>query len=48
MEAMIGQRCGKPFDNIKGIEIHRKDSRLNYSVENSVLLCRPCHQTLHE
>ncbi len=39
------QRCGKKFGNLKGVEIHRKDSDKIYSVENCELLCRPCHQT---
>jgi 5-methylcytosine-specific restriction endonuclease McrA len=38
------QGCGKEFQNLKGIEIHRKDSSLEYSTENCELLCRPCHQ----
>ena len=38
------QDCGKIFSSIKGVEIHRKDESLGYSVENCDLLCRPCHQ----
>jgi len=38
------QDCGKEFSSIKGVEIHRKDSRLEYSKENCELLCRLCHQ----
>jgi hypothetical protein len=38
------QICKKKFSNIKGVEIHRKNSSLGYSVENCDLLCRPCHQ----
>jgi hypothetical protein len=41
------QQCGKSFDSIKGVELHRKNSRLDYSVNNCVLLCDPCHQMLH-
>lgn len=38
------QSCGNPFDDLKGVEIHRKDSRRNYSNDNCLLLCRPCHE----
>lgn len=38
------QGCGKDFDSLKGVEIHRKDSRRNYSKDNCLLLCRPCHE----
>jgi len=38
------QKCGQKFKDMKGIEIHRKDSEKIYSVENCELLCRPCHQ----
>lgn len=38
------QSCRKEFSNIKGLEIHRKDSDLGYSKENCELLCRLCHQ----
>ena len=38
------QRCGKEFESIKGVEIHRKDREKIYSVENCELLCRQCHQ----
>ena len=39
------QLCDKPFDTLKGVEIHRKDSSKVYSIKNCQLLCRPCHQT---
>jgi len=38
------QICGRKFSSIKGVEIHRKDESLGYSIENCDLLCRPCHQ----
>jgi hypothetical protein len=38
------QGCGKDFDSLKGVEIHRKDSRRNYSKDNCLLLCRPCQE----
>ncbi|HEW78671.1 MAG TPA: hypothetical protein ENH34_01710 [Phycisphaerales bacterium] len=38
------QICGRKFSSIKGIEIHRKNESLGYSIENCDLLCRPCHQ----
>jgi len=38
------QRCRRKFKSIKGVEIHRKDSRKIYSVGNCQLLCRECHQ----
>jgi hypothetical protein len=36
--------CGKKFNTLKDVEIHRNDSARGYSVENCILLCRPCHQ----
>jgi len=38
------QSCGKEFETIKGVEIHRKDPSTGYSVENCELLCCRCHQ----
>ena len=38
------QDCGIKFSNIKGVEIHRKDSSLCYSVDNCELMHRKCHQ----
>ena len=38
------QSCGKKFQTIKGVEIHRIDGKTGYSVENCELLCRSCHQ----
>lgn len=35
--------CGQAFESIKGVEIHRIDRHEIYSIENCVLLCRPCH-----
>jgi 5-methylcytosine-specific restriction endonuclease McrA len=40
----VCQRCRRKFESIKGVEIHRKDNRKIYSVENCQLLCRECHQ----
>ncbi|MCE5327689.1 MAG: HNH endonuclease [Planctomycetaceae bacterium] len=39
--------CGEPFESIKGVEIHRKNGAVAYSVENCELLCRECHQELY-
>jgi hypothetical protein len=38
------QKCGKQFESIKGVEIHRINNAEIYSVKNCILLCRPCHQ----
>ena len=38
--------CKEPFSSLKGVEIHRKDGDIDYSVENCELLCRECHQEL--
>ncbi len=38
------QKCGEEFKSIKGVEIHRKNSKKGYSVKNCQLLCRECHQ----
>ena len=40
------QGCSQPFDSLKGVEIHRRDRTLAYSVENCELMCRECHQEL--
>ena len=40
------QACKEPFPSLKGVEIHRKDGNVDYSVENCELLCRECHQEL--
>jgi len=40
------QRCGRKFATLKGIEAHRKDKSLGYSVANCELVCRHCHQKL--
>ncbi len=39
--------CGEAFESIKGVEIHRKNGAVAYSVENCELLCRECHQELY-
>lgn len=38
------QWCGKDFDVLKDVEIHRKESNLCYSLSNCELLCRSCHR----
>lgn len=38
------QVCGKEFQTLKGVEMHRKDGARAYSISNCELLCRPCHQ----
>jgi uncharacterized protein len=38
------QKCGKQFESIKGVEIHRINNAEIYSIKNCILLCRPCHQ----
>ena len=40
------QACHQPFKSLKGVEIHRRNQDLAYSVENCELLCRECHQEL--
>jgi hypothetical protein len=40
------QACGQPFNNLKGVELHRTDSSKGYSIENCELLCRECHQEI--
>lgn len=40
------QACGKKFSTIKGVEIHRKNEALGYSVKNCELMHRKCHQKL--
>ncbi len=40
------QSCKKKFSSLKGVEIHRKDGSLPYSLDNCQLLCRPCHQKI--
>jgi hypothetical protein len=37
------QKCGEPFKSLKGVEIHRTDSQA-YSLSNTMLLCRSCHE----
>ncbi len=36
--------CGKEFNSLKNVEIHRKDTTEGYSINNCQLLCRRCHQ----
>jgi len=38
--------CGQGFKSLKGVEIHRKNGKLAYSVDNCELLCRDCHEEL--
>ncbi|MDP6380040.1 MAG: hypothetical protein QF662_01740 [Phycisphaerae bacterium] len=40
------EACAQEFKSLKGVEIHRKDSKLTYSLENCELVCRECHQEL--
>lgn len=37
--------CGKGFDSLKGLELHRIDPTRGYTIENCELLCRKCHQS---
>lgn len=37
------QGCGKEFRSLRNVELHRKRSSLDYSIENCELLCRDCH-----
>ena len=39
------QVCGRAFSSLKGVEIHRKNPDLGYSVDNCELLCHKCHQS---
>ncbi|MCD4699256.1 MAG: HNH endonuclease [Phycisphaerae bacterium] len=41
------QACGQAFGSLKGVETHRKNTDLGYSLENCELLCRECHQELN-
>ena len=36
--------CGKTFDKIKGVELHRLDRSRGYYEDNCVLVHRECHQ----
>lgn len=36
--------CGKAFPSSKGVELHRENPDVGYSLENCILLCWPCHQ----
>ena len=38
--------CGRTFTTPKGVEIHRKDGRKAYSLENCEVVCHECHQEL--
>jgi len=38
--------CGKPLAELKGLDLHRRDPGLDYSMENCVLLHPRCHVTL--
>lgn len=40
------QACRQPFTTLRGVELHRKDSSLGYSIENCEFLCRDCHRQL--
>lgn len=37
---------GKGAESLKGLELHRVDPNLSYSIDNCVLLHRECHQGL--
>lgn len=45
-----GQRkcllCGKNFESLRGVELHRVDESLHYFEANCQLLCKSCHQGL--
>lgn len=36
--------CGKHFESLKYVELHRIDPERSYSIDNCTLLCRTCHQ----
>lgn len=40
------QHCKKKFSSLKGIELHRINSSLEYSVENCELIHKHCHQKI--
>lgn len=40
-------KCNKRFPALNGVHIHREDGDAGYSLQNCILLCRPCHQKLH-
>ena len=40
--------CGKPFEQKKGVHIHRLDASKGYSDENCVLMHSDCHEKCHK
>ena len=40
--------CGKKIKELKGVHIHRRDSRKAYSLENCQLMHPKCHQQHHK
>ena len=40
--------CGKKIKELKGVHIHRIDSRKAYSLDNCQLMHPKCHQLLHK
>lgn len=41
-------KCGKEFETVKGVELHRVNGSQVYSVDNCQLLCKPCHMAIGE
>ena len=39
-----GTPCGRAFDSLKGVELHRKDGSSGYSLDDSEALRRGFHQ----
>ncbi|MEM2618927.1 MAG: hypothetical protein QW356_05535 [Candidatus Hadarchaeales archaeon] len=40
-------KCGKKFDSMKDVNIHRTNRKRGYSKDNCVLMHRWCHQQRH-
>ena len=40
--------CDKRFPSLKGVELHRKNAKKGYSIQNCQLLCSSCHRKMPE
>jgi hypothetical protein len=41
-------KCGKGFETVKGVELHRINASEVYSIDNCQLVCKPCHMAIGE